>query len=140
MINKAIIIGNLGHDPKISSTQSGILVANLSVATSERYKDKNGIQQENTEWHRIVAFGRLAEICEQYLKKGDKVYVSGRIQTRQWEDRDGNKRYTTEIIIRELQMLGGKPAASESIEVLAQAEDSFTSSNENSIFKEPIPF
>jgi single-strand DNA-binding protein len=140
MINKAIIIGNLGHDPKISSTQSGILVANLSVATSERYKDKNGIQQENTEWHRIVAFGRLAEICEQYLKKGDKVYVSGRIQTRQWEDRDGNKRYTTEIIVREFLMLGEKPAASENIEVLAEAEDSFTSSNENSIFKETIPF
>jgi len=140
MINKAILIGNLGNDPKISSTLSGMLVANLSIATSERYKDKNGIQQENTEWHRIVAFGRLAEICEQYLKKGDRIYVSGRIHTRQWEDQDGNKKYATEIIISELQMLGGKSGVADSSEPLPQNENSAMSNDEFPIFKEPIPF
>ena len=140
MINKAILIGSLGNAPKITATKSGVLVANLSIATSERYKDRDGNPQENTEWHRVVAFGRPAEICEQYLKKGDKVYVSGRIQTRQWDDRDGNKRYITEIIARELQMLSGKSSVSESREVLMRDEDAFSSSEENSIFKEPIPF
>jgi len=107
MINKAIIVGNLGRDPEIRYTQSGTAVANFSVATTEKWKDKNsGEWQERTEWHRIVAWGRLGEICGEYLSKGRQVYVEGKIQTREWTDNDGNKRYTTEIVANEMKMLG----------------------------------
>ena len=108
MVNKAILIGNLGGDPEVRYTQSGTAVANFSLATSERWKDKDGQQQEQTEWHKIVAFARLGEICGEYLSKGSKVYIEGRIQTRQWEDKDGNKRYTTEIVAREMKMLDSR--------------------------------
>lgn len=105
-VNKAIIVGNLGRDPEMRTTQSGSQVANFSVATSSRYKDRDGNMQEETEWHRIVAFGRLAEICGQYLHKGKQVYIEGRIQTRSWDDKEtGQKRYTTEIVAQEMQML-----------------------------------
>tara|TARA_B100001996_G_scaffold67864_1_gene49473 strand:- start:1175 stop:1600 length:426 start_codon:yes stop_codon:yes gene_type:complete len=108
-VNKALIIGNLGQDPDIKYTQSGSPVANLSVATSERWKDKNtGEQKEQTEWHRVVVFGRLAEIAEQYLKKGSKIFIEGKIQTRDWEDAEGNKRYTTEVVAREMTMLDSR--------------------------------
>jgi single-strand DNA-binding protein len=119
-LNKAMVIGRLGADPEVRYTQSNTAVATLSVATTERYKDRNGEQQENTEWHRIVAWGRLAEICQEYLKKGSLAYFEGPIQTRQWEDKDGQKRYTTEIKALNMQMLdsrgdmgsgGGAPAA-----------------------------
>ncbi|MGI9250372.1 MAG: single-stranded DNA-binding protein [Pseudohongiellaceae bacterium] len=107
-INKAIIIGNLGSDPEVRYTQNGNAVANVTVATSESWKDKNtGEQRENTEWHRVVFFGRLAEIVEQYLNKGSKVFVEGRLQTRSWEQ-DGVKRYTTEIVANEMQMLDSR--------------------------------
>ena len=109
MLNKAILIGNLGGDPEVRYTQSGTAVANFTMATSERWKDKEGQQQEQTEWHRIVAFARLGEICGEYLSKGSKVYIEGRIQTRSWDDKDGNKRYTTEIVAREMKMLDSKP-------------------------------
>ena len=105
MLNKAIIIGNLGADPDIRHTQSGTQVASFNVATTERWKDKSGQNQESTEWHRIVAWQRLAEICGEYLHKGSRVYIEGKIQTRKWEDQNGNDRYTTEIIARELKML-----------------------------------
>jgi single-strand DNA-binding protein len=105
-VNKAIVLGNLGQDPEIRSTSSGQMVANLSVATNRVWTDRNGQRQEETEWHRIVAFGKLAEIIEQYLKKGDQVYFEGRLQTRSWEDKSGEKRYTTEIVAQEMQMLG----------------------------------
>ena len=106
-INKAILIGRLGSDPEIRYTPSGVAVANFSIATSEEWKDKDtGDKQERTEWHRIVVWRRLAEICGEYLSKGRQVYVEGRIQTRSWEDRDGNKRYTTEIIANDVQFLG----------------------------------
>ncbi|OKY75510.1 MAG: single-stranded DNA-binding protein [Desulfobulbaceae bacterium DB1] len=108
MINKAIIIGNLGTDPEIRYTQSGTAMANFSVATTEKWKGQDGQMQEQTEWHRIVAFSRLAEICGEYLSKGSKVYIEGRIQTRSWEDKDGNKRYTTEIVARDMKMLSPK--------------------------------
>ena len=108
MINKAILIGNLGGDPEVRYTQNGSAVANFNVATTERWKDQSGTQQEQTEWHRVVAFARLGEICGEYLSKGSKVYIEGRIQTRQWEDRDGNKRYTTEIVAREMKMLDSR--------------------------------
>ena len=110
MVNKAIIIGNLGGDPEVRYTQNGSAVANFNVATSERWKDQSGAPQEKTEWHRIVAFARLGEICGEYLSKGSKVYIEGRIQTRHWDDKDGNKRYTTEIVAREMKMLDSKPS------------------------------
>jgi len=104
-LNKAMIIGRLGQDPEVRYTQSNTAVANLSIATNERYKDGTGEWQERTEWHKVVAWGRKAEICQQYLTKGSQVYVEGPIQTSQWEDRDGNKRYTTEIKALTLTML-----------------------------------
>lgn len=107
-LNKAMIIGRLGSDPDVRYTQSNTAVATMSVATTERYKDRNGELQENTEWHRVVAWSRLAEICQQYLKKGSLVYFEGPIQTREWEDKDGQKRYTTEIKALSMQMLDSK--------------------------------
>ncbi|MDH4227252.1 MAG: single-stranded DNA-binding protein [Deltaproteobacteria bacterium] len=107
-INKAILVGNLGQDPEIRYTPSGLAVANFSLATSESFKGKDGQRETKTEWHKIVAFGKLAEICGEYLNKGKQIYIEGRIQTRQWEDKDGNKRYTTEIVANQMQMLGTK--------------------------------
>lgn len=107
-LNKAMIIGNLGQDPEVRYTQNNTAVATLNIATSERYKDSNGEYQENTEWHRVVAWGRTAEICQQYLTKGSKVYIEGPIQTRQWEDKEGQKRYTTEIKALRMVMLDSK--------------------------------
>lgn len=112
MINKAILIGNLGSDPEVRYTQSGAAVANFTIATTEKWKGQDGQMQEQTEWHRIVAFARLGEICGEYLSKGSKVYIEGRIQTRKWEDKDGNSRYTTEIVAREMKMLDSKGASS----------------------------
>ncbi len=105
-VNKVILVGRLGADPEIRYTPSGAAVANFTLATSENWKDKDGNKQEKTEWHKIVVFSKLAEICGQYLNKGKQIYIEGRIQTRQWEDRDGNKKYTTEIVANQMQMLG----------------------------------
>ncbi len=105
MINKVILIGNLGADPEIRYTQSGTPVVNFRIATTERWKDKDGQQQEQTEWHSIVAWKRLAEICGEYLAKGSKVYIEGKLQTRKWQDQNGNDRYTTEIIAKDMKML-----------------------------------
>lgn len=107
-MNKAIIIGNLGADPVKRFTQSGSAVTNFSLATSEKWTDKNGELQENTEWHKIVVFGKQAESCEKYLSKGRPVCVEGKIQTNEWEDKDGNKRYTTEIVAQSVKFLGGR--------------------------------
>lgn len=107
-LNKVIIIGHLGQDAEVRYTPSGTSVCNFSIATSEKWKDKSGEYQERTEWHRIVAFGRLGEICGEYLTKGKLAYIEGRLQTRSWEDKDGQKKYTTEIVAREMLMLGGK--------------------------------
>jgi single-strand DNA-binding protein len=105
-VNKVILVGRLGKDPEIRYTPGGAAVANFNMATSEEWKDREtGEKQERTEWHRIVAWRRLGEICGEYLHKGSLVYVEGRLQTRSWEDRDGNKRYTTEIIAQTMQML-----------------------------------
>lgn len=111
MINKAILIGNLGADPEVRYTQSGAAIANFNIATTETWT-KDGKKEEKTEWHRIVAFARLGEICGEYLSKGSRVYIEGRIQTRQWEDKDGNKRYTTEIVAREMKMLSTRGTTS----------------------------
>ena len=108
-VNKVILIGNLGNDPDVRYTSGGSPVANVSLATSETWRDKEtGDQQERTEWHRVVFFGRLAEIVSEYLRKGSKVYVEGRLQTRKWQDRDGNDRYTTEVVGNDVQMLDSK--------------------------------
>lgn len=106
-MNKAMVIGNLGNDPEIRYTQKGAAVATFSVATTERWKDADGVQQEHTEWHKIVAWKGLAEICGDHLKKGSKVYIEGKMQTRKWEE-NGNIRYTTEIIAKSMEMLGAK--------------------------------
>lgn len=107
-VNKVMLIGNLGRDPEIRYTTSGQAVANFTLATTEKYTNREGERQENTEWHRIVAWGRLAEICGEYLTKGRMVYIEGSIRTRSWEDKEGNTRYTTEIVARNMQMLGGQ--------------------------------
>lgn len=107
-VNKAILVGNLGADPDIRTTPSGTRVATLSVATNRRWVDRSGATQEKTAWHRVVAWTNLAEIAEKYLRKGDRVYVEGRIEYRQWQGQDGQTRYMTEIIARDLVMLGGR--------------------------------
>jgi len=111
-INKVILVGNLGADPESRAMPSGSAVTNIRVATSESWKDKNtGDQQERTEWHNIAFFGRLAEVAAEYLRKGSQVYIEGKLRTRKWQDREGNDRWTTEVIANEMQMLGGRPGA-----------------------------
>ncbi len=105
-LNKVILIGNIGRDPELRYTASGQPVANFSLATSESWTNRDGEREQRTEWHRIVAWGRLAEICGEHLSKGKQVYIEGRLQTREWEDRDGNKRRTTEVTAQQLLMLG----------------------------------
>ena len=108
-VNKAIVVGNLGNDPEIRYAANGSAIASISVATSERWKDKNsGEQQERTEWHRIKLFGRQAELAGEYLKKGSQVYIEGRIQTSKYQDKDGNDRWSTEFVAREMTFLGGR--------------------------------
>ena len=108
-INKVILVGNLGADPETRYMPSGSAVTNLSVATSESWKDKQtGEQKDRAEWHKVAMFNRLAEIAAEYLRKGSQVYIEGKLRTRKWQDRDGNDRYTTEIIADEMQMLGGR--------------------------------
>jgi single-strand DNA-binding protein len=112
-VNKAILVGNLGADPEVRYMPSGAAVANIRIATSEQWKDKqSGEMQERTEWHAIVLFGRLGEVAGEYLRKGAQVYIEGRIQTRKWQDKQGNDRYSTEIVANDMQMLGGRGGAS----------------------------
>ena len=108
-VNKVILVGNLGANPEMRSTQGGQKVANLRLATTERWTDKNGQKQEQTEWHRVVVWGKQAEFCGQYLVKGRQIYVEGRIQTRQWQDQQGQKRYSTEVVAQVIQLLGSRP-------------------------------
>jgi single-strand DNA-binding protein len=108
-INKVILVGNLGQDPDTKAMPSGMTVCNIRIATSESWKDKtSGEMKEQTEWHSVAMFGRLAEIAGEYLKKGSQVYIEGRLRTRKWQDKSGNDRYTTEIVANEMQMLGGR--------------------------------
>ena len=116
MINKAILVGRLGKDPEVRYLQDGTAVVSMSLATDKQWKDKNGERKKKAEWHRIVVFGKLADICAQYLDKGSLVYIEGEIQTRSWEDKEGTKRFTTEIVGKEMKMLdskkdSGRPAA-----------------------------
>ena len=112
-LNKVMLIGNLGQDPEKRVTGSGQSVTSFSIATSERWTGKDGQKQEKTEWHRIVVWGPQADSCAQYLSKGRQVFVEGRLQTRQWDDKDGNKRYTTEIVANRVQFLGGAAGRAE---------------------------
>lgn len=112
-VNKAIILGNVGKDPEVRYLSDGKAAANFSVATSETWKDKSGEKQEKTEWHRISAFGKLAEIIGEYVKKGSQLYIEGRITTRKWSDKDGTEKYTTEIIADQMRLLGGRSEKSE---------------------------
>lgn len=146
-INKAILIGNLGNDPEVRYMPSGGAVTNISLATSEVWKDKQtGEQHDRTEWHRVVFFNRLAEIAGEYLKKGSKVYVEGRIQTRKWQDKNGQDRYTTEIVASEMQILDGRSAPSASDPNADQHSQESPQKNTNQFespseaFDDDIPF
>jgi len=148
-VNKVILVGNVGNEPECRTMPNGNSVANISVATSESWKDKNtSEQQERTEWHRVVFFNRLAEIVEQYVKKGSKLYIEGRLQTRSWEQ-DGIKRYTTEIVANEMQMLdsrgstnqegfGDQATATQTPQQAAPAKQAATANFDN--FDDDIPF
>jgi len=144
-INKVILVGNLGNDPDVRYTANGAAVSNISIATSESWKDKeSGEQQEKTEWHRVVFFGKLAEIVAEYLKKGSQVYVEGRLQTRKWQDKEGNDRYTTEIVANEMQMLGSRPGAgnyeNQKPATAPAAEASSAKKPDESFVDDDIPF
>jgi len=107
-VNKVILVGNLGRDPEVRYTPDNAAITNISIATTDTWRDKNGDKQERTEWHRVAFFGKLAEIAGEYLKKGSQVYVEGRLQTRKWQDKEGQDRYTTEIVADRMQMLGSR--------------------------------
>lgn len=136
-INKAILIGHLGKDPDSRFTATGDAVCTLSLATSESWKDKTtGEKKEATEWHRVTAFGKLAEICGQYLKKGSLVYIEGKIQTRKWQDKDGQDKYTTEIRADTMKMLGGNPAQEAKPNIAPQGKGGSMADSES----DQIPF
>ena len=135
-LNKVMLIGRLGADPEIKYTPSGTTVTTFRIATSEKWKGKDGNLQERTEWHRIVAFGKMAEICGEYLAKGKQVYIEGRIQTRSWDDKDGNKKYMTEIIATNMQMLG---SPNEQAKGQPVGEVGFSPENSTSI-EDDVPF
>jgi len=150
-VNKVILIGNLGKDPELRYTPGGQATASFSLATTERWNDKNGQRQERTEWHNIVSWGKLAELVNQYLKKGRSAYVEGRINYRSWDDRDGNKKYRTEIVANQIQFLGGggTPSAGNSAaEASPGATEASSKSNEEpppeagqgAVVEENLPF
>ncbi len=156
-LNKVMLIGNLGRDPEIRYTQAGSAVANFSLATTDRWTDRQGQRQERTEWHDIVAFDRLADLAQNYLKKGKSVYIEGRLQTRSWEDPQGQKRYRTEVVTTSMQFLDSRPSNEgssqsyssepsqsmgsnqESSEATSESENSQTGEKEDYI-KDDIPF
>jgi single-strand DNA-binding protein len=138
MMNKVLLIGRLGKDPEVRYTPDGVMVTNFSVATDEIRKDKNGERVQKTEWHRIVTFGKLAEICGKFLSKGKLVFVEGRIQTQSWDDKEGNKRYTTEIIASDMKMLDSKGQGKSQDEDAAFAQPSY--SGAESMPEDDIPF
>jgi len=135
-LNKVMLIGNLGADPEIRYTPSGAAVANFNMATKAQWTTKEGEKQDKTEWHRIVAWRRLGEICGEYLHKGSLVYIEGRLQTRSWEDRDGNKRYTTEIVAQGMQMLDRAGQSAEAV----STEERFPTEEPLDVPDDDIPF
>ena len=141
-VNKVILVGNLGQKPEMRYTQTNTAVATLSIATSESWKDKDsGEQREKTEWHRVVFFGKLAEIAEQYLDKGSQIYVEGKLRTNKWQDKDGNDRYTTEILGNEMNMLGGRQSSGDvGADDQSQPNSQSAQSQASQISEEDIPF
>ena len=140
-VNKVIVVGRLGSDPDTRYMPSGSAVTNVSVATSESWKDKEtGEKQEKTEWHRVVFFNRLAEIASEYLKKGSQIYVEGRLQTRKWEDKEGNEKWTTEIVANQMQMLGERMSSGPSSNDRAPAQNTNKNDFANDDFDDDIPF
>jgi single-strand DNA-binding protein len=144
-VNKVILLGRLGQDPELKYTPGGSPVCNFSMATTEAWTDKQGQKQEKTEWHRIVVWGKLAELCNQYLAKGRQAFVEGRLQTRSWDDKDGNKRYTTEILANTVQFIGGSANAGQATQVNAGAEaqaptPEYQISNDAHFASDDIPF
>ena len=141
-VNKVILLGNLGQDPVVRTSQDGNKIVQLSIATSERWKDRNsGEQREKTEWHRVVFFGKLAEIAEQYLDKGSQLYIEGKLQTRKWQDKEGNDRYTTEILGNEMNMLGGRQSSGDGGAYdQSQPASQSAPSQASQISEEDIPF
>ncbi len=140
-INKVIIVGNLGADPDSRAMPSGNAVTNISVATSESWNDRDtGEKQEKTEWHRVVFFNRLAEIAAQYLKKGSQVYVEGKLQTRKWEDKEGNERWTTEVVANQMQMLGDRMSNDMSNDNASSSQSSSDNDFSTDEFDDDIPF
>lgn len=147
-VNKVILLGRLGQDPELKYTPGGSPVCNFSMATTESWTDKGGQKQEKTEWHRIVVWGKLAELCNQYLGKGRQAFVEGRLQTRSWDDKDGNKRYTTEILANTVQFIGGATASNnanvDSSYSQAPAQEStnqeYQISNDTHFAADDIPF
>lgn len=144
-VNKVILIGRLGNNPEIRYTNTGTAVANFNLATSENWNDKSGQRQERTEWHRVVVWGKLAELCEKYLSKGRQCFVEGRLQTRSWDDKDGNKRYTTEIVASTIQFLGSNAQTGASASAGAGMSDQgpgpeMGMPQESSFTEDEIPF
>jgi single-strand DNA-binding protein len=149
-VNKVILVGRLGKDPETRYMTNGEAVTNATLATSENWKDKSGEKQEKTEWHNLVFYRRLAEIAGEYLKKGSQIYVEGKLQTRKWQTKEGQDRYTTEIIVNEMQMLGGKAGGAGSFEVVenqsaparsaAPAKAAPAAKNSFDNFDDDIPF
>lgn len=139
-LNKVMLIGNLGKDPELRYTQSGTAVATFSLATNESWTDKEGNKQDQTEWHRIVAWGKLAEICGQYLTKGNSIYLEGKLQTRSWEGSDGQTRYTTEIVMKDMVMLGGAKGDSSSFGPPPPEEPPAFIQNQAETTEDDIPF
>jgi single-strand DNA-binding protein len=153
-VNKVILIGHLGADPETRAMPSGMTVANIRMATTESFKDKSGEWQERTEWHNVALFGRMGEVAGEYLRKGSQVYVEGRLRTRKWQDKQGNDRYTTEIVANDMQMLGSRGGggggggggtregaeAREPRETREQQAEPVTSSTERDGFDDDIPF
>ncbi|MBI5682467.1 MAG: single-stranded DNA-binding protein [Deltaproteobacteria bacterium] len=139
-LNKVMLIGRLGADPEVKYSPGGTAVTTFKIATSERWKGKDGNLQERTEWHRIVTFGKTAEICGEYLVKGKQIYIEGRLQTRSWEDKDGNKRWTTEIIANTMQMLGSPPNEQAKGQAIGQAIEEVGFSQDNNTPIDDVPF
>ncbi len=138
MVNKVVLIGNTGQDPEVRHLESGVAVANFNLATNETYKDKSGEKVTQTEWHRVVLWRGLAEVAEKYVKKGELLYIEGRLRTRSWDDKDGNKRYTTEVFADVMKMLGKKsePAGTGEHESAGSAEEAPAGNVEN----DDLPF
>jgi single-strand DNA-binding protein len=146
-VNKVILIGRLGQDPEVRYTTNGGAVANFSLATNESWTDKSGQKQERTEWHRIVVWGKTAEICGQYLSKGRQAFIEGKLQTREWNDKEGNKRYTTEVVAQNVQFLGGGGSGEKSAgtggDFAAPAPSDFEASGDSShkgMTDDEVPF